>query len=41
LGHAEADELWIVADDAGRPKRLYGRLGFRLAWTAIQALLPG
>jgi putative acetyltransferase len=38
---ADADELWIVADDAGRPKELYGRLGFRPAWTAMQALLPG
>jgi GNAT superfamily N-acetyltransferase len=34
----EVDDLWIVADDEGRPKELYGRLGFRPAWTMIEAL---
>lgn len=29
-------DLWIVADDDGRPKQLYARLGFRPAWTAMQ-----
>jgi GNAT superfamily N-acetyltransferase len=35
---ADADPLWIVADDTGRPKELYRRLGFRPAWTAIELL---
>jgi GNAT superfamily N-acetyltransferase len=35
---ADADPLWIVADDTGRPKELYTRLGFRPAWTAIELL---
>jgi ribosomal protein S18 acetylase RimI-like enzyme len=30
-------DLWIVADDEGRPKELYRRLGFEPAWTAIEA----
>jgi GNAT superfamily N-acetyltransferase len=34
----DVEDLWIVADDEGRPKHLYGRLGFRPAWTAIEAL---
>jgi GNAT superfamily N-acetyltransferase len=34
----DADEVWIVADDEGRPKQLYGRLGFRPAWTATQVM---
>lgn len=34
----DVEDLWIVADDEGRPKHLYGRLGFRPAWTAVQAL---
>jgi ribosomal protein S18 acetylase RimI-like enzyme len=34
----EVDELWIVADDEGRPKRLYSRLGFRPAWTMVELL---
>jgi predicted GNAT family acetyltransferase len=34
----DARDLWIVADDEGRPKELYERLGFRPAWTAIQTL---
>jgi GNAT superfamily N-acetyltransferase len=38
--HAAADarELWIVADDEGRPKQLYMRLGFQPAWSAIETL---
>jgi GNAT superfamily N-acetyltransferase len=31
-------DLWIVADDEGRPKQLYRRLGFRPAWKTIEAL---
>jgi ribosomal protein S18 acetylase RimI-like enzyme len=34
----DARDLWIVADDEGRPKQLYRRLGFRPAWKAIEAL---
>jgi hypothetical protein len=26
------DRAWIVADEDGRPKRLYARLGFAPAW---------
>jgi hypothetical protein len=36
----DAEDLWIVADDEGRPKQLYGRLGFRPAWTTMEFLLP-
>jgi GNAT superfamily N-acetyltransferase len=32
----DVDDLWIVADDEGRPKQLYARLGFRPAWTSIE-----
>jgi ribosomal protein S18 acetylase RimI-like enzyme len=32
----DVDDLWIVADDEGRAKQLYARLGFRPAWTAIE-----
>ncbi len=35
---SDAASLWIVADDAGRPKELYARLGFRPAWTAVELL---
>ena len=35
---AGARDLWIVADDEGRPKELYTRLGFTPAWTAIETL---
>jgi GNAT superfamily N-acetyltransferase len=35
---SDADSIWIVADDAGRPKELYKRLGFRPAWTATELL---
>jgi GNAT superfamily N-acetyltransferase len=34
----ECRDLWIVADDEGRPKQLYARFGFRPAWTAVEAL---
>ena len=38
----EARDLWIVADDAGRPKELYARLGFRPIWAVVMTLrLPG
>jgi ribosomal protein S18 acetylase RimI-like enzyme len=38
----EVEELWIVADDEGRPKQLYARLGFRAAWTSMEFLrVPG
>jgi GNAT superfamily N-acetyltransferase len=38
----DVDDLWIVADDEGRPKALYERLGFRAAWTTVELLrLPG
>jgi ribosomal protein S18 acetylase RimI-like enzyme len=35
---AGARDLWIVADDEGRAKELYTRLGFRPVWTATEAL---
>ena len=35
---SDAADLWIVADDEGRPKQLYARLGFRPAWTAMQLM---
>jgi ribosomal protein S18 acetylase RimI-like enzyme len=34
----DVDDLWIVADDEGRPKQLYARLGFRPAWTSTEFL---
>jgi len=34
---AGARDLWIVADDEGRAKELYERLGFVPQWTAIEA----
>jgi GNAT superfamily N-acetyltransferase len=38
----DVDDLWIVADDEGRPKQLYGRLGFRPVWTSAEFLrAPG
>jgi GNAT superfamily N-acetyltransferase len=36
---AGAEDLWIAADDEGRPKELYARLGFRPVWTAIEVTL--
>ena len=35
---AGADDLWIIADDAGRAKELYRRLGFRPVWHTIETL---
>lgn len=35
---AGARDLWIIADDAGRAKELYGRLGFRPVWHTIETL---
>ena len=32
----DAEDLWITADDEGRPKELYARLGFEPAWTATE-----
>ena len=32
-------DLWIAADDEGRPKHLYSRLGFRPAWTTTELTL--
>jgi GNAT superfamily N-acetyltransferase len=29
-------DVWICADDEGRPKQLYARLGFRPVWTAME-----
>lgn len=34
-----ADDLWIVADDEGRPKELYARLGFRPVWRMMEVTL--
>jgi GNAT superfamily N-acetyltransferase len=34
----DVEDLWIVADDEGRPKELYARLGFRPAWTSYEFL---
>jgi GNAT superfamily N-acetyltransferase len=36
---SDADDLWIVADDEGRPKELYARLGFRPAWRSLECTL--
>jgi len=35
---AGASQIWICADDEGRPKHLYERLGFRPAWTMLEFL---
>ena len=32
----EVADLWILADDEGRPKELYSRLGFCPAWTTLE-----
>ena len=38
----DVEDLWIAADDEGRPKELYARLGFRPAWTSMEFLrVPG
>ena len=34
----DVEDLWICADDAGRPKQLYARLGFRPAWAMMEFL---
>jgi GNAT superfamily N-acetyltransferase len=34
-----AGDLWIAADDEGRPKELYARLGFRPAWRVMEVTL--
>lgn len=34
----DADDLWIIADDEGRPKDLYARLGFRPVLTTMEFL---
>jgi ribosomal protein S18 acetylase RimI-like enzyme len=34
----DAEDLWIVADEVGRPRELYARLGFRPAWTSVEFL---
>ena len=35
---SEARDLWIIADDEGRPKELYGQLGFRPVWHTVETL---
>lgn len=35
---SDAQETWIIADDEGRPKHMYARLGFRPAWTPVEML---
>jgi ribosomal protein S18 acetylase RimI-like enzyme len=35
---ADARDLWIVADDEGRAKQIYARLGFRPVWTVQNVL---
>jgi ribosomal protein S18 acetylase RimI-like enzyme len=37
---SDARDIWIVADDEGRPKELYARLGFRPAWAMTEFLRP-
>jgi GNAT superfamily N-acetyltransferase len=38
----DVEDLWIAADDEGRPKELYARLGFRPAWTSMEFVrVPG
>ncbi|MGO9489138.1 MAG: GNAT family N-acetyltransferase [Solirubrobacteraceae bacterium] len=39
LAAGDVEDLWIVADDEDRAKRLYARLGFRPAWTSMEYLL--
>ncbi len=38
IAAGEVEDLWIVADDEGRPKQLYERLGFRPVWRATEFL---
>lgn len=35
---AGVEDLWICAEDGGRPEQLYSRLGFRPAWTTVEFL---
>ncbi len=35
---AGVGDLWICAEDEGRPQQLYSRLGFRPAWTTVEFL---
>jgi ribosomal protein S18 acetylase RimI-like enzyme len=35
---ADADDLWIIADEEDRPKELYRRLGFRGVWSSMEFL---
>ena len=35
----EVEDLWIAADDEGRPQELYRRLGFEPLWATIEFLL--
>jgi ribosomal protein S18 acetylase RimI-like enzyme len=35
----EVEDLWICADDEGRPKELYARLDFRPVWTTMEFTL--
>ena len=37
--HKALRRLWITADADGRPRQLYGRLGFRGAWESTEFLL--
>jgi ribosomal protein S18 acetylase RimI-like enzyme len=37
----DVSDLWIVADDDGRAKQLYARLGFRAVWTVMDFLRLG
>jgi GNAT superfamily N-acetyltransferase len=39
LAAADAEDLWIVADDEDRPKELYRRLGFTGVWRSMECLL--
>lgn len=36
----DCEDIWIVADDEGAAKDVYGRLGFRPAWVTMEFLLP-
>jgi ribosomal protein S18 acetylase RimI-like enzyme len=35
---SDAQDVWIVAEDEGRARDLYARLGFRPAWTTMEFL---
>lgn len=36
----DVEDLWIVADDDDRAKKLYARLGFRPVWTTMELTRP-